>query len=155
LLSRSVDYTLRYSREQLFDLVADVERYPEFLHWCLVAHVRKREADIYYTDQVLGVGPLRAEFESKTVLHRPDRIDVTCAGQPFRHFKISWLFNPCPGDRCHVTLRADVEFQSFVLERLVGRVASSGIDDMVASFEARARQLYGAGHRLTKSVPSN
>ena len=80
MLSERVDRTLPYSPEQPFDLAADVERYPEFLHWWITARVRKREAEVYCTHQVLGIGPIRIEFESRTVLRRPERIDVTSNG---------------------------------------------------------------------------
>jgi hypothetical protein len=54
--------------------------HPEFLHWWITARVRKREAEIYYTDQTLGIGPIRVEFKSRTVLRRPERIEVTERG---------------------------------------------------------------------------
>ncbi|MGB8400421.1 MAG: type II toxin-antitoxin system RatA family toxin [Bradyrhizobium sp.] len=146
-MSERVDRIQPYSPEQLFDLAADVERYPEFLRWWVAARVRKREAEVYYTDQVLGLGPIRLEFESRTVLCRPERIDVTSNGPPFRKFKLSWLFDSRPGGRCRVTLIAEMEFRSHLLERLVDKAAAAGMNDIIDSFVARARRLYEAKDR--------
>jgi coenzyme Q-binding protein COQ10 len=142
MLSEKVDRIMPYSREQLFDLAADVERYPEFLHWWITARVRKQKGEIYYTDQVLGIGPIRVEFESKTILRRPERIDVTANAPPFRKFKLSWLFDSRPDGRCRVTLMAELEFRSHLLERLVDQVVSAGMNDIIASFVRRAQRLY-------------
>jgi Polyketide cyclase / dehydrase and lipid transport len=99
LLSQKVERVLSFcGPEQLFDLAADVERYPEFQRWWIAARIRKWEGDSYYTDQVLGFGPIRVRFGSKTVLHRPERIDVTSDEPPFRRFALSWIFEPLPGD---------------------------------------------------------
>jgi coenzyme Q-binding protein COQ10 len=143
MLSETVDRIMPYSPEQLFDLAADVERYPEFLHWWISARVRKkREAEVYYTDQVLGIGPIRVEFESRTILRRPERIEVTANEPPFRKFKLSWLFDSRPEGRCRVTLKAELEFRSYLLERLVDKVVSAGMNDIIASFVRRAQRLY-------------
>jgi coenzyme Q-binding protein COQ10 len=147
VLSERVDRILPYSPEQLFDLAADVERYPEFLHWWITVRVRKREAEVYYTDQVLGIGPVRIGFESRTVLRRPEGIDVTSNEPPFRKFKLSWLFDSRPGGRCRVTLMAELEFRSYLLERLVDKMVSAGKNDIIASFVARAQRLYEATDR--------
>jgi coenzyme Q-binding protein COQ10 len=147
VLSERVDRILPYSPEQLFDLAADVERYPEFLHWWITARVRRREAEVYCTDQVLGIGPVRIGFESRTVFRRPERIDVTSNEPPFRKFKLSWVFDSRPGGRCRVTLMAELEFRSHLLERLVDKMVSAGMNDIIASFVARAQRLYEATDR--------
>lgn len=142
MLSEGVERILPYSSEQLFDLVADVERYPEFLRWWISARVWKREGDVYYTDQVLGLGPIRLRFASKTILHRPTRIDVTADGSPFRKFRLSWLFESRPGTHCRVRLVAEIEMRSPLLQRLVDRVLPIAVTDIIAAFEARADQMY-------------
>jgi hypothetical protein len=74
--------TLPYSPKQLFDLAADVERYPDFVPWWVAARVWKREGNVYYTDRVIGFAMVRKRFRSKTILHRPERIDVTSTDGP-------------------------------------------------------------------------
>lgn len=142
MLTQSAERLLHYRDEQLFDLVADIERYPEFLRWWIMARIRKRQDNVYYTDQILGLGPIRLRFGSKTELRRPKRIDVTSDEPPFRQFKLSWIFESCPGARCRVKLIAALELRSHVLQRLVARVLPATIADIIAAFEARANRLY-------------
>ncbi len=143
MLTHSAERLLPYSSEQLFDLAADVERYPEFLPGWFAAHVRKQEGQTYWTDQVIGLGPVRTRFASKTVLHRPERIDVTSEEPPFRRFKLTWLFRAGGNARCQVSLAAELELQSYVLERIVAQALPAVVDDIVAAFEVRAGRLYG------------
>jgi len=138
VLSERVERWLPYSPEKLFDLAADVERYPEFLRWWTAARVRKREGEVYYTDQVVGLGPIRVRFNSKTVLHRPERIDVTSDQSPFRQFRLSWIFAPEPDAGCRVSLVVELEFCSRLLQKVVGHVLPAAIADIIAAFEARA-----------------
>jgi coenzyme Q-binding protein COQ10 len=142
MLTQSAERLLPYSPEQLFDLAADVERYPEFLRWWITARVRRREGEVYYTDQALGLGPVRLRFGSRTELHRPERIDVTSDESPFRQFKLSWFFESLPGVRCRVTLAAQLELHSYLLQRLAEQVLPGAVADIVAAFETRAHRLY-------------
>lgn len=150
--TQSVERLLPYSSEQLFALAADVERYPEFLRWWIAARIRKREADVYYTEQVLGLGPVRVSFGSKTVLQRPERIEVTSEEPPFRRFHLSWAFESRPGG-CRVCLAAALEFQSHLLQRLVDRMLSAEIAEIISAFEDRAHRLYAGADRPIEGAP--
>lgn len=149
---------LPYTSEQLFDLVADVERYPIFLPWWAEARVRKREGDVYYTDQVIRFQIFRQRFPSRTVLKHPEYIDVTSSGGPFRHLDMRWTFKPAPDGGCRVRLRVDFEVRSKFLGTLVGVVFVEVVRRIVAAFEERAHQLYGsppeasAGTRLASTA---
>lgn len=134
--------TLPFSCEQVFDLAADIERYPEFLKGWISARIRKRESDIRHVDQVVGLGPLRLQFTSKAVLHRPERIEVTSAEAPFRHFSLSWMIAAVPTGGCRISLAAEVELQSTVMQQVVNRILPAAVDDIITAFEARARRLY-------------
>ena len=68
---------LPYSQEQLFALVADVERYPDFLPWCVASRIRRREGEVFFADLVIGFKMVRERFTSQVTLARPDRVDVT------------------------------------------------------------------------------
>ncbi len=141
--SYAEDRVLSYTPEQLFDLVADVERYPEFLPWWIAAKIRKWDGDVYYTDQVIGFGMFRERFPSKTVLIRPERIDVTSDAGPFRRLEIQWTFEPAPQRGCLVGFHLDFELSSKLVQRLFALLFSDAARRVVPSFERRAREVYG------------
>jgi|SRR5579871_1328618 len=134
---------LPYTREQLFDLVADVERYPEFLPWCLAAKVRRREGRVIHADLVIGFRMMRERFTSRVELTPPDRIDVAYAEGPFKHLTNYWIFKPAPGG-CEIDFYVDFEFRNRVLQKLIEMLFHEAVRRMVSAFESRARALYGA-----------
>lgn len=149
--------TLPYQPEQLFDLAADVERYPEFLPWWVAVRVRKREGNAYYTDQMVGLAMVRRRFQSKTVLFRPERIDVTSTDGPIRKLHLTWLFDPLPDYGCRVSLAVDLELRSPLIQELFAGAIRRTVGSIVSAFEARARRLYGLapGACLTGCEPTS
>jgi coenzyme Q-binding protein COQ10 len=105
MTSHDVERVLPYDRKLLFDIAADVERYAEFLPAWTAARITRREGNVYWTDQTIGLGPLRARFGSETVLNRPERIEVVSSEPPFRSFRLFWVFEPRPhaGDPVRAT----------------------------------------------------
>ena len=136
---------LHHPPEQLFDLVADVEKYPEFLPWCVDARIRRREGDLVVADLVIGYRMFRERFTSTVALNRPDRIDVTYAEGPFRYLNNHWIFAPEGPDSCVIDFFVDFEFRSRVLQAMVGRVFGEAVKVMVHAFERRADELFGGG----------
>jgi coenzyme Q-binding protein COQ10 len=134
---------LDHTPEQLFDLAADVERYPEYLPWWVAARVRRRGTESYETDQIIGLGPIRQRFTSRTVLHRPTTIEVTSTERPFEHFILRWMFERLPQGGCHVALTVDMALRAGFLQDLFDQTLARGVAGVMTSFEARARQLYG------------
>jgi ribosome-associated toxin RatA of RatAB toxin-antitoxin module len=102
---------LPFSCEQVFDLAADVERYPEFLPGWISARILQRESNRLYVEQVLGIGPVRLRFDSRTVLYRPERIEVTSSQPPFRYYSLTWLFVPGPAASCSLSGRPGIAVQ--------------------------------------------
>jgi coenzyme Q-binding protein COQ10 len=145
---------LAYRPQQLFDLAADVECYPEFLPWWIAARVLKREGNVYFSDQVVGFGLFRERFGSKTVLQRPDRIDVSSTDGVFRNFELTWRFDPLPGNGCRVSLLVDLELRSSLVQNLFHRVILRSIGTIMSAFEARAHQLHDPPLR-PGSTPGN
>ena len=135
---------LPYSSEQLFDLVADVERYPEFLPWCLGARVRERTGDTITADLLIGFKLVRERFTSRVVLDRPRRIDVSYTEGPFRYLNNHWEFMPQPDGSCLIDFYVDFEFRSRMLQKVIGVLFNEAVRRMVGAFEGRARQLYGS-----------
>ena len=142
MVTQRVDRLLPYTAEQLFDLVADVESYPEYLPGWISARIRQRNSNEYHTDQVLGLGPFCLEFGSRTILQRPRRIDVTSTDFPFRQLKIAWTFEPQPGPACKVTAFSEFELHFSPLQRFYDRVLPNAIGDIMTAFEGRAARLY-------------
>lgn len=134
---------LPYSPEQLFALVADVEKYPEFLPWALAARIKRREDDVLYADLIIGFKMIRERFTSRVKLTEPDRIDVTYTEGPFKYLNNHWIFIPAEGG-CLIDFYVDFEFRSKMLQKLIGVLFGEAVRRMVAAFENRARELYGA-----------
>src|SRR5918912_14920 len=132
---------LPYRPEQMFDLVAGVDRYPEFLPWCKAARITKREGDVLHADLVIAFKVFRERFSSKVTLHPKSQIDVEYINGPFRYLNNHWKFEPAP-EGCVVDFYVDFEFRSRILQNLIGLLFNEAVHRMVAAFEARARQLY-------------
>ncbi|MBV9735821.1 MAG: type II toxin-antitoxin system RatA family toxin [Acidisphaera sp.] len=131
-----------YRPDQLFDLVADVGRYPEFLPWCIGARVKSRSETEAVADLTIGFGPFRESFTSRVDLERPHRIRVRYENGPFRYLNNQWRF--LPDERgCAVEFFVDFEFRSRLLQAAIGVVFNEAVRRMVNAFLRRARQVYG------------
>jgi coenzyme Q-binding protein COQ10 len=139
---RRVGRTLPFDCEQVFDLAADIESYPQYLTGWVSARIQKRESNLCYVEQVVGFGPARLQFASIAALHRPERIDVTSADASFRHFSLSWLIIPARPSGCCISIAVEVELRSRLLQQIVKQLLSSAVDDIITSFEARAHRIY-------------
>ncbi|WP_119422585.1 type II toxin-antitoxin system RatA family toxin [Desertibaculum subflavum] len=135
---------LPYTPEQLFDLVAGVERYPEFLPWCTAARIRSRTDRLMIADMAIGFRMIRERFTSRVVLDRPHAIDVTYADGPFKRLTNRWRFLPMP-EGCEIDFFVDFEFRSKLLEKMIGLLFEEACRRMISAFEGRARALYGPG----------
>lgn len=131
-----------YQPEQLFDLVADVGRYPEFLPWCVGARVRTRTEAEMVADLTIGFGPFREGFTSRVALHRPEKIGVRYENGPFRYLTNQWRFE-ATDTGCRVHFHVDFEFRSKLLQIAIGAVFHEAVRRMVAAFLTRARAVYG------------
>ena len=134
---------LPYSPEQMFELVADVGRYPEFLPWCAGAKVRSRTDTELVADLTIGFGPFRESFTSRVTLDRPTTVTVKYENGPFRYLNNQWTFKPNPkGSECKFFV--DFEFRSRILQAAIGVVFNEAVRRMVNAFLKRARDIYGA-----------
>ena len=131
-----------YSPEQLFDLVADCGKYPQFLPWCVASRVRSRTETEMVADLTIGFGPFRESFTSRVTLQRPERILVSYENGPFRYLKNQWKFNPHPKG-AKVDFFVDFEFRSRILQSAIGVVFNEAVRRMVNAFIKRARDIYG------------
>jgi len=134
--------TLPYTPEQMFDLVADVKRYPEFLPWVTGARIRQQSETLVIADLLVGFKMIRERYTSRVTLSRPDRIDVAYTEGPFRHLENHWIFSPHP-EGCEIEFYLDFEFKSRLLQKVIGALFHEAVRKMVSAFEGRARKLYG------------
>ncbi len=138
---------LPYSADQMYGLVADIERYPEFLPWCLAARHLKRLGDVQYSEMIIGFKFVRERFTSK-VTFLPMRIEVEYIDGPLKYLRNYWAFKQLPDGNCEIDFYVDFEFRSRVLQKLIGALFHEAISRMVRAFEARAKELYGEDSAL-------
>lgn len=141
--------TLPYTVDQLFDMVADVEKYPEFLPWCVASRIRRRDGDVFFADLVIGFKMIRERYTSKVSLNRPaNRIDVIYTEGPFQYLNNHWIFEPNADGGTTIDFFVDFEFRSKILQKVMGALFNEAVRLMVHSFEKRAGVLYGPDGRL-------
>ncbi|WP_439549526.1 type II toxin-antitoxin system RatA family toxin [Falsiroseomonas sp.] len=132
---------LPYSEEQLFDMVADVRRYPEFLPWCVGARILTRNDKELTADLTIGFKMFRETFRSQVLLDRPGHVHVRYLTGPFRYLNNHWRFRPVAGGT-EVDFFVDFEFKSRLLQAVIGTVFNEAVRLMVRAFERRAMALY-------------
>ena len=133
---------LPYRPEQLFDLVADIERYPEFLPWCVACRITRREGNVVWGDLAVGFKMFRERFASRVTLARPARIDVEYIDGPFKFLKNHWAFLPEGQDATTIDFYIDFEFRSRVLAAAISPLFEEAVKRMVDAFERRAAVVY-------------
>ena len=140
---------LPYTAEQMFDLVAAVERYPEFLPWCRGARVRSREGNVIHADLVIGFKIFRERFTSRVELDRPGRIDVIYSEGPLRYLNNRWIFRPVGDGSCEVDFFGDSPGQQYLdglpdqldriqLGEVLGNAGGAGVGQQLLDQAARA-----------------
>ena len=132
-----------HTTAEIYALIVDVERYPEFLPWCVGARVLHRDRDVFDAEVLVGFRFIRERYSSRVTLARPETIDVNYTSGPFRHLVNNWRFKAVP-EGCDVEFFIEFEFRSQMLQRLIGALFHEAVRKMVAAFESRARKLYGA-----------
>lgn len=139
---------LPYTADQMYALVADIERYPEFLPWNTAARIRLRRpgpdgSEMVEADLVISFKVFRERFGSRVTLW-PDKlkIDTEYIDGPFRHMRSTWAFRDIPGG-CEVDFHVDFEFKNAILQGIIGVVFNDAMQRVVRAFERRAAELYG------------
>ncbi len=133
---------LPFSPEQLFNLVADIERYPEFLPWCKGARVLTREGDTVTADLIIGYKMFCEKFTSIVTLDRPRAICVAYQSGPLAHLKNEWDFAAAKIG-CALSFHVDFDFRSKLLAAVMEPFFDKALCKMAEAFEKRAGDLYG------------
>ncbi len=136
---------LSYTPDQLFELVIDIERYPEFLPWCSLARIRKQEEAIIVADLAIGYKIFNERFTSQVEFCRPQEIRVVYKDGPFKYLHNSWNFKEVAQNGeifTEVDFLVDFEFKSRLLETAMRSIFTKAVFKMVNAFEQRAASLY-------------
>ena len=139
-----------HSPEQMYDLVADIERYPEFLPLCESLRVLRRQegpngVPVLVAEMGVGYKAIRERFTTRVTLDRPNlRIVAEYIDGPFRHLENRWSFKPAPDGGCNVDFFITYEFKSFALGLLMGKMFDRAFRMFTDAFEARAKVVYGS-----------
>lgn len=139
---------LPYSAQQMYDLVADVASYPEFLPWCSAARIRSRTPDgaseVMLADLVISFKVFRERFGSKVTLWSDDmKIDTEYLDGPFKFLKSTWNFHALQDGTCEVEFYVDFEFKNRILQGAAGLFFNEAMQRIVRAFEERAKSLHG------------
>jgi len=134
---------LPYPPTDLYDLVADIEKYPEFLPWCMALRVRNRDGNVLSSDMVIGFKMFRESFTTRVTLNPSHRIDVEYLNGPFRYLNNHWIFEDGENGGCVIDFYVDFEFRSILLQKAIGVVFNEAVTKMINAFEVRANNVLG------------
>ncbi len=143
---------LPYSPEQMFDLVADVARYDEFLPWVVAVRVRSSSEAETIADLVVGFNAFKERFSSRVTKQRPERICVDYIEGPLKYLKNEWHFEPAPQGGTNVHFSVDFAFRSRIFEAIAGQMFDRALRRMTGAFETRAAALYGISKSSAQSA---
>jgi coenzyme Q-binding protein COQ10 len=143
---------LPYSAEQMFDLVADVKRYREFLPWVIATRVRSDSETEMVADMVVGFKSIRETFTSRVAKDRPNEIAVHYVDGPLEDLDNVWTFRAIDENTCEIDFAVDFQFKNRVFQALAGQYFDRAFRKMVAAFEARANELYGNNNSSAQIV---
>lgn len=135
---------LPWSAEQMFDLVADVGRYGEFLPWVIATRIRSDSGTEMIADMLVGFSAIREKFTSRVEKHRPDQIRVHYVDGPLRDLDNCWRFRAVDAHSCEIDFSVEFSFRNALFEKLAGQYFDKAFRKMVSAFETRAAQLYGS-----------
>ena len=140
----SENRNMAYSPEEMFDLVADVKRYQEFLPWVAATRIRSDSETLMVADLVVGFKSLKETFTSRVTKTRPRKITVEYVEGPLKYLKNDWEFEPDGRGGTDIAFCVDFAFKSRIFEVIAGQMFDRALRRMIAAFEERAQALYGA-----------
>jgi len=143
---------LPYTPEQLFELVADVRRYDEFLPWVTAVRVRSSSETEMVADLIVGFNAFKERFTSKVTKQRPDRICVDYVEGPLKYLKNEWKFDRAEDGGTNLSFSVDFAFKSRLFETLAGAMFDRALRRMTGAFEQRAAALYGINRSSASSA---
>jgi coenzyme Q-binding protein COQ10 len=143
---------LPYTPEQLFDMVADVGSYDEFLPWVAAVRIRSSSETDTIADLIVGFSAFKERFTSRVVKHRPDRICVDYVEGPLKYLHNEWEFERAADGGTNLHFSVDFAFKSRLFESLAGQMFDRALRRMTGAFEQRAAALYGINSSSAQSA---
>lgn len=143
---------LPYSPEQMFDLVADVARYDEFLPWVSAVRVRSATETEVVADLIVGFNAFKERFTSRVAKTKASHITVDYIEGPLKYLKNEWRFEAAPEGGTNVFFSVDFAFKSRLFETLAGAMFDRALRRMTGAFEQRAAALYGSSNSSAQSA---
>tara|TARA_R110002050_G_scaffold118195_4_gene235522 strand:+ start:48078 stop:48515 length:438 start_codon:yes stop_codon:yes gene_type:complete len=132
---------LPYSQKALFDIVADVRSYPDFLPWCQQAVIHSENDTEILADLVIGYGPLSERYTSLVKLTPNTRVDVDYQTGPFKYLDNYWVFKELGPKSTEVEFYIDFQFKSFLKQKAISSVFDNSADSLMTAFEQRAKLI--------------
>lgn len=142
-------YKSSHNAEDLFNMVADVSKYPEFIPWISNARIFNQQENIFLADLVVSFKALSHSYTSEVKLEKPCdinanyEISVTSIKGPFKKLNTHWIFRPIDNNHTEVIFEIDFQFKSLILEKMIGKLFDTATKKMTKAFQDRAKQLYG------------
>lgn len=133
-----------YGADEMYALVADVDRYPEFLPWCSAARVHEKTDTEMLAEVEMAFGGIRKSFLTRNVLMKPDEMDIRLVRGPFSRLEGAWRFAQVAELGSRISLDLEFDFSNRLLEMAVGPVFITIANSLVDSFKKRAREVYGS-----------
>ncbi|MCE9507012.1 MAG: type II toxin-antitoxin system RatA family toxin [Alphaproteobacteria bacterium] len=133
-----------FSARQLFDLVMDIEKYPQFLPWCIGARINSKSKNDLNADVIIGYKVFREVFSSRVHFTSPKEIEVEYLKGPMRHLHNKWVFRDLKEGQCKVDFYVDFSLKTKMFESLVDQFFHIALVRMINAFELRAIEVYGA-----------
>jgi ribosome-associated toxin RatA of RatAB toxin-antitoxin module len=134
---------VKFSAQQMFDLVNDIEAYPKFLPWCSGSRIIKREADFVEAELVISKGGFNKSFSTRNQIDNGRRMTVSLLNGPFSSLEGVWVFLPLREDASKISLDLEFELSGKLASLAFGAVFNQICNTMVTSFTTRAKAVYG------------
>ncbi|MCL7421831.1 MAG: type II toxin-antitoxin system RatA family toxin [Methylobacter sp.] len=134
---------VKFSAQQMFDLVNDIEAYPRFLPWCSGSRILKREDDMVEAELVISKGGFKKSFSTRNKIDEGGRITVSLLEGPFSYLEGTWDFMPLREDASKISLNLEFEMPGVLANLAFGAVFNQICNTMVSSFTQRAKEIYG------------
>jgi len=132
-----------HTAEQMFDLVCDVSKYPEFLPWCVDAHINSESDTELEAGMTISKGGIQQKFTTRNEKARPDYMTMELVDGPFSQLHGKFTFKPLSDEACKVILELDFEVSGKILSMTLGPVFKQAANMMVDAFVKRAEDIYG------------